>query len=78
MRFILNFFFFGLLFYIIWLYFPEAFTTLVSWASQVFDFFRDLFHNLSNRFSHSTTEPPSSTTPEHIKSLFQYLSVFLK
>lgn len=43
MRFILNFIFFGLLFYIIHLFFPEAFTTLVSWADTTYEFLRDLF-----------------------------------
>lgn len=46
MRFIGGFVFFGLLFYAIWLFFPEAFTTLVSWAAQVFNFFIDLWHSL--------------------------------
>lgn len=40
MRFILNFFFFGLLFYLIYLFFPDAFHTLVSWAHQTYEFIR--------------------------------------
>jgi hypothetical protein len=43
MRFILNFIFFGLIFFLIYLYFPEAFATLVSWASQVWDFIVKIF-----------------------------------
>lgn len=41
MRFILNFFFYGLLFFLIYLFFPEAFNTLVSWANDTYIFLRD-------------------------------------
>lgn len=41
MRFILNFIFFGILFYLIYLYFPDAFHTLVSWVAKVFDFIKE-------------------------------------
>lgn len=37
-RFILNFIFFGVLFYAISLFFPDAFQTLVSWAGKVYSF----------------------------------------
>lgn len=43
MRFIINFFFYGLLFFLIYLFFPEAFHTLVSWANDTYVFLRDLF-----------------------------------
>lgn len=49
MRFILNFFLFGLLFYLIYLFFPEAFATLLSWANSVYEYLRDLFLNLSGK-----------------------------
>lgn len=42
MRFILNFFLFGILFYLIYIFFPEAFNTLVSWAGAVYGFFHDI------------------------------------
>lgn len=71
MRFILNFFFFGLLFYIIWLYFPEAFTTLVHWAAQVVDFFKDLFHSVSDRIPRDHPQAPVAPTPDSIKTFFQ-------
>lgn len=58
MRFILNFFFFGLLFYLIYLFFPEAFHTLVSWANQVYLYLRDLFLNLSGRMQSSAPNQP--------------------
>ena len=50
MRFIWNFFFFGILFYLIWVFFPDAFMTLVDWANHVVAFFKDLFMNIWNRF----------------------------
>jgi len=49
MRFIINFFLFGFIFFLIWHFFPEAFTTLVSWAETVFDFFRDLSSNVREK-----------------------------
>jgi len=44
MRFLLNFLFYGILFYLIWMFFPEGFKTLVSWADQIVAFFQGLFH----------------------------------
>lgn len=51
MRFILNFFIFGFIFFLIWHYFPEAFGTLVSWAQTVFDFFRDAFASIRDKIN---------------------------
>lgn len=45
MRFILNFFFFGFLFFLIYAFFPEAFATLVNWATIVYEFLRDLIQS---------------------------------
>lgn len=42
LRFMFNFIFFGVLFYIIWIFFPDAFNTLVVWAGKVYDFFVDI------------------------------------
>lgn len=50
MRFILNFIFFGILFYVIYLFFPEAFSTMVGWAHQVYEFLRDLFLQIAGKF----------------------------
>ena len=50
MRFILNFLFFGFLFYLIYLLFPEAFMTLVGWANKTYEFLRELFILLSDKF----------------------------
>lgn len=50
MRFILNFFIFGFIFFLIYLFFPEAFQTLVSWAQSTYNFFHDLFVSASEKF----------------------------
>ena len=42
MRFILNFIFFGIIFFLIWHYMPETFQTLVSWMNKAFLFVQDL------------------------------------
>ncbi len=54
MRFILNFFLFGFIFFLIWYYFPEAFKTLVGWAEQVWTFILDAVHSV---FSKSEAPP---------------------
>lgn len=59
MRFILNFFFFGLLFYLIWMFFPDAFLTLVSWANHIVEFFKDLITGLSDKVQHQTSSSPA-------------------
>ena len=56
MRFILNFFFFGILFYLIWMFFPEAFKTLISWADEVVAFFKGLIQSAAEK----ARKPPSS------------------
>lgn len=65
MRFILNFIFFGLLFYLLWVYFPEAFKTLVQWASAVFNYLQHLFQNVINSVhsSGAAPAPPTVVTP---------------
>lgn len=66
MRLILGFIFFGLLFYAIWLYSPETFQILVSWAAKIFDFFSDLYHRT---FGHGNATP----APDSPKSLLDFL-----
>ncbi len=56
LRFILNFFLFGFLFYLIYVFFPDAFHTLASWADRLFAFFRDLYVQLIERY-HEWREP---------------------
>lgn len=72
MRFILNFFFFGLLFYLIWMFFPEAFMTLVNWANHVVLFFRDLFMGISDKVQHHTNPAtPVEPAAAFLMSLFR-------
>ncbi len=56
LRFIFNFFLFGLLFYLIYLFFPEAFQTLVSWANHTYEFLKDLFMQLSAKIQSSRSD----------------------
>lgn len=72
MRFILNFFFFGLLFYLIWMFFPDAFQTLVGWANQVFAFFKDLFMGISDKIQHHQAPPATPTPPAWV--IFPFLT----
>lgn len=51
MRFILNFFVFGFLFYLISIFFPDAFNTLVSWAASVYEFFHQIVMRIVEQFS---------------------------
>lgn len=62
MRFILNFFFFGFIFYMIWIFFPEAFQTLVSWANSVYQFVRDGFNTVMDSMSKNKTESSHAST----------------
>lgn len=43
MRFILNFIFFGVLFYAIHVFSPDFFNTLVDWANAIYEFLREMF-----------------------------------
>ncbi len=49
MRFIINFFFYGILFYAIYLLFPDTFHTLVSWADHVWVFLKELVNSVSGK-----------------------------
>lgn len=62
MRFILNFFFFGFLFFLIAMFFPEAFATMVSWAQKVYTFLSDLIQNLNERLRGSSGTSPTEPT----------------
>ncbi len=51
MRFIFNFILFGIIFYLIYLFFPDVFATLVSWANKTVEFFKEVFVQLSAKFN---------------------------
>lgn len=53
-RFLINFLIFGLLFYAIYRFFPDAFETLVSWVHQIFEFIREMVLWLVEKFKSST------------------------
>lgn len=60
MRFIFNFIFFGILFYLIWLAFPDAFRTMVGWADQIVAYFREIIMDLWSRYGQNPTNRPSN------------------
>ncbi|MBS4171390.1 MULTISPECIES: hypothetical protein [unclassified Neochlamydia] len=69
MKFILYFIFFGLLFYVIALYFPEAFQTLVSWADKVFAFLQNLFIAAIDKVNLMMSTPPAiPEQPVHLEA----------
>ena len=76
LRFILNFFLFGLLFYAIYFFFPDAFLRLVAWISAVFDWLKDFINHLTDRLN-STKEPAPIQTPALIP-LIAFLKAFLQ
>lgn len=77
-RFIFNFIFFGVLFYAIWIFFPDAFTTLVSWAQSIYSFLVDIGAKIFEWIS-DLTKPGSKGGAEkgsEAMLLFSQLSVF--
>jgi hypothetical protein len=70
MRFILNFIFFGVLFYAIYLAFPDAFFTMVGWANKVYEFLRDVFVQLSDKVEHWRGNKGESAPPPPERALF--------
>lgn len=77
MRFIFYFIFFGLLFYIISLYFPEAFHTLVSWAAKVYEFLYNLVAGFIEKLNSFSTPkaPEHPVTPETPKQIAHFLGL---
>jgi hypothetical protein len=63
MRFISNFILFGILFYIIYLVFPDAFFTIVGWANKIYAFLREAFLQLSGKIQSSGQGASHSTAP---------------
>lgn len=56
MRIILNFIIIGLIYYIIYLYFPDFFSQLVTIAQKLFGYVHDGFNSLVN-WAHQPTVP---------------------
>lgn len=63
MKFIFNFIFFGLLFFVINHYFPEAFSSLVKGADTVFHYLRDLGAALMDKLNALMSNSSSHSTP---------------
>ncbi len=56
MRLIIGFFVYGFIFYLLWMFYPEVFQTLVSWAAHVYDFFHQIVQSVMEKLS-STPKP---------------------
>ena len=69
MRFILNFIFFGVLFYAIHTLFPDTFSTMVGWADKIYEFMRDLLLQLFGKIQDiresSGESHAAATQPAH-------------
>ncbi len=62
LRLLLSFIFFGLLFYAIWLYAPDTFQLLTSWAAKALDWLNGLVEQLTGLVKHKTPPPPTGKT----------------
>jgi hypothetical protein len=76
-RFIFNFILFGLLFYFIWTFFPDAFQTLVTWISKIADLLVDLGRWVVSWVQDITKRPPEAPTtptprPSSLMTIFQF------
>ena len=79
MRFIFNFIFFGILFYLIWLVFPDAFRTLVSWADHVVAYFKELIMGLWAKYGQNPVTPPTTPAEPSVSwMIIPFLRGFLK
>ncbi len=67
MRFIFNFILFGILFYLIYLAFPETFYTLVSWVDKLTGLIKELYFQLVDKFQEWMQKPSAP------KALFRLL-----
>lgn len=75
MRLILSFIFFGLLFYGMSIYFPDAFQVLVSWAAKVFDTARNFFESITGKTPSTPAPIPVPEPSEVPKSLIDVLNL---
>lgn len=57
-RFIFNFIFFGVLFYLIWYFFPDTFNTLVTWTGEAITAVTEWIKVLIAKFQGSSTVAP--------------------
>jgi hypothetical protein len=76
MRFIINFFLFGFLFFLIYVFFPDAFKTLVSWAQAVYDFFNGLVQTGIEKSGMRKSEHPAEAPKQAMAMLHFILNRF--
>lgn len=74
MRFVINFFIFGFIFFLIYHFFPEAFSTLVSWAQAAYDFAANLVGMARDKISKETA--PEAVPPKALLPLLPLFFVF--
>lgn len=65
MRFIIYFIIFGLIYYAIYIYYPDAFHTLAGWAGKLFDTVRDIIVSLISKIDEWRT----GGAPQHPESV---------
>lgn len=70
MRFIFNFIFFGVLFYAIYLAFPDAFFTMVGWATKIYEFVKDLVIQVYEKIQGITAKSGGASSNSHQNALF--------
>lgn len=63
MRFILYFILYGILFYAIWFFFPDAFNKLVTYAGDVFQFLRGIIAQIIEKITNGSAATPAVPTP---------------
>lgn len=73
-RFFINFILFGALFYLIWHFFPDTFTVLVSWIKSIVEFTQQLLTDLYNKISSNT----SKKDVEPAKNALGFILAFIK
>lgn len=72
-RFIINFILFGLLFYAIWLFFPEAFAKLTTWAGDLFTYVRELFNQIGEKLKTEPAQPKTTTVTPALLFLYHWI-----
>lgn len=73
MKFIFNFILYGIIFYALWLFFPDAFHTLVSWADKTFALVKDLANQIMERWHLSGNGVPHEAPKALLSSIASFL-----
>ncbi len=75
MRFIFNFVLFGLIFYALWFFFPDAFAKLVHWAQAVFDFIKDTVASIIDKINQTKSPKPPAEPAAIFVMIARYLDL---